>query len=74
MNRSFGTRIFLVILGLVALIQSVTVIAALDALRNDAIQKANHELEVGQRVFERLLAERASQLSTAVRILASDYG
>ncbi|MBL8201115.1 MAG: EAL domain-containing protein [Chromatiales bacterium] len=74
MNRSFGTRIFLVILGLVAVIQSVTVIAALDALRNDAIQKANHELEVGQRVFERLLAERAAQLSTAVRILASDYG
>ena len=74
MNRSFGTRIFLVILGLVALIQSVTVVAALDALRKDAIQKANHELEVGQRVFERLLAERASQLSTAVRILASDYG
>jgi diguanylate cyclase (GGDEF)-like protein len=74
MNRSFGTRIFLVILGLVALIQSVTVIAALDALRNDAIQKANHELEVGQRVFGRLLAERSSQLSTAVRMLASDYG
>jgi len=74
MNRSFGTRIFLVILGLVALIQSVTVVAALDALRKDAIQKASHELEVGQRVFERLLAERSSQLSTAVRILASDYG
>lgn len=40
MNRSFGTRIFLVIVGLVALIQSVTVIAALDALHNDAIQNA----------------------------------
>jgi diguanylate cyclase (GGDEF)-like protein len=74
MNRSFGNRIFLVILGLVALIQTVTVVASLDALRNDAVQKANHQLEVGQRVFERLLAERAAQLSTAVRILASDYG
>ncbi len=74
MNRSFGNRIFLVILGLVALIQTVTVVASLDALRNDAVQTANHQLEVGQRVFERLLAERATQLSTAVRILASDYG
>jgi len=74
MNRSFGNRIFLVILGLVALVQSITVVASLDALRDDALQKANHELEVGQRVFERLLAERATQLSTAVRILASDYG
>lgn len=74
MSRSFGNRIFLVILGLVALVQSVTVVASLDALRSDAIQKANHELEVGQRVFEQLLAERATQLSTAVRILASDYG
>ena len=74
MNRSFGNRIFLVILGLIALSQSVTVVASLDALRNDAVQKANHQLEVGQRVFERLLAERATQLSTAVRILASDYG
>ncbi|MEQ1803286.1 MAG: EAL domain-containing protein, partial [Gammaproteobacteria bacterium] len=74
MNRSFGNRIFLVILGLVALVQSITVVASLDALRDDALQKANHELEVGQRVFERLLAERTTQLSTAVRILASDYG
>jgi diguanylate cyclase (GGDEF)-like protein len=73
-NRSFGNRIFLVILGLVALVQSITVVASLDALRDDALQKANQELEVGQRVFERLLAERATQLSTAVRILASDYG
>ncbi|MEO8444570.1 MAG: EAL domain-containing protein [Gammaproteobacteria bacterium] len=74
MNRSFTNRIFLVILGLVALVQSITVLASLDALRDDALQKADHELEVGQRVFERLLAERAIQLSTAVRILASDYG
>ncbi len=74
MNRSFGTRIFLVIVGLVVLIQSVTVIASLDAMRTDAVQKANNELEVGQRVFERLLAERSSQLSTAVRVLVSDYG
>ena len=74
MNRSFGTRIFLVIVGLVVLVQSVTVIASLDAMRNDAVQKANSELEVGQRVFERLLAERSSQLSTAVRVLVSDYG
>jgi len=73
-NRSFRNRIFLVIVGLVALIQSITVVASLDALRDDALQKANHELEVGQRVFERLLAERATQLATAVRILASDYG
>lgn len=73
-NRSFGNRIFLVIVGLVALIQSITVVASLDALRADALQKAKHELEVGQRVFERLLAERATQLATAVRVLASDYG
>jgi diguanylate cyclase (GGDEF)-like protein len=74
MNRSFANRIFLVILGLVILVQSVTVIASLDALRTDAVQKAHQDLEVGRRVFERLLAERAAQLSTAVRILASDYG
>lgn len=74
MNRSFGTRIFLVIVGLVVLIQSVTVVASLDAMRTDAVRKANSELEVGQRVFERLLAERSTQLSTAVRVLVSDYG
>jgi len=74
MNRSFANRIFLVILGLVLLVQSVTVTASLNALRRDARQTANNDLEVGQRVFERLLAERAAQLSMAVRILASDYG
>ncbi len=73
-TRSFGNRIFLVIVGLVALVQSITVVASLDALREDALEKVNHELEVGQRVFDRLLAERATQLATAVRILASDYG
>jgi len=74
MNRSFANRIFLVIVGLVVLVQSVTVIASLDALRTDVRQKANDELAVGQRVFERLLSERAAQLSMAVHILASDYG
>ncbi|MBN8281223.1 MAG: EAL domain-containing protein [Gammaproteobacteria bacterium] len=73
-THSFRNRIFLVIVGLVALVQSITVVAALDALRDDALEKARHELEVGQRVFERLLAERSTQLATAVRILASDYG
>jgi diguanylate cyclase (GGDEF)-like protein len=73
-TRSFGNRIFIVILGLVALVQSVTVLASLDALRKDALKITRHELEVGERVFHRLLAERDAQLSTAVRILASDYG
>ena len=74
LTRSFGNRIFVVIVGLVALVLGVTVVASLDALRDDAVQKASHELEVGERVFQRLLAERDAQLATAVRILASDYG
>ena len=36
-SQSFRNRIFLVIVGLVALVQSITVIAALDALREDAL-------------------------------------
>jgi len=73
MKLSFANRIFLVIVGLVLLIQLVTVGASLDALRTDAHQKANANLAVGQHVFELLIADRAAQLSTAVRVLASDF-
>ena len=72
--RSFGNRVFFIVVGLVLAIEAITTFAALHALERDALESSSQTLEVGKRVFSDLLATRERELSRGVTVLADDFG
>lgn len=60
-------------LGLVALVEVCSFAAVYWSTRNNAIAQGQAELNVGGRVFQRLLASRGGQLQDNMRVLASDF-
>ena len=71
--RRLRTRIILFFVALVALVQiAVLVLVNLANLRNAHV-KAAEDLVVGERVFERLVQQRAHEFDQAARVLASDF-
>ncbi|MCB1572915.1 MAG: EAL domain-containing protein [Xanthomonadales bacterium] len=72
--RSFRTRLILLLLALVGAIQFPTFVAVYFATRGNALDQADQRLDVGARVFQRLLASREAQLRDAVRVIAADFG
>lgn len=72
--RSFRTRLILLLLALVGVIQFPTFVAVYFATRGNALDQADQRLDVGARVFQRLLASREAQLRDAVRVIAADFG
>lgn len=61
-------------LGLVVFIQAASFVAVYIGARNTVVDDARERLEVGGRVFGRLLGNHVNQLDAAVEVLASDFG
>lgn len=74
MAHSFRTRIAILLLGLLLLVQLPTLTAFYYAIRHSETSQARSQLESGSRVFNRVLTERDAQLLAEARsITHSSY-
>ncbi|MFT2111196.1 EAL domain-containing protein [Marinomonas sp. 2405UD68-3] len=71
---SFRSKLIALFIGLLTLVQLGSAIAVLDSMKRGNLEQGIQTLQVASNVFELTLDERASQLITSVRILASDFG
>ncbi len=67
------TRIIVFFVALIALVQVASFFAVNAANSKNARAKIEEELNVGQRVFARLLEQNAEKLSQSARVLAADF-
>ncbi len=71
--RRLQTRIILLFVALLALVQVAAFWFVNAANSNNAHAKIEEELNVGQRVFARLLDQNADKLKLSARVLAADF-
>ncbi|MGH8124389.1 MAG: EAL domain-containing protein [Rhodanobacteraceae bacterium] len=71
--RRFQTKLALAMLGLVLMLEVCSFAAVSWSTRNSAVTQAKQALEVGGRVFKRLLSTRNAQLEQNLAALASDF-
>lgn len=71
---SLRVRLIGVLLGLLTLLAFATGIATLNAMQKEQSEQSVLALDVASRVFAEALHNRANQLSSSVRLLASDFG
>ncbi|MEK8027132.1 putative bifunctional diguanylate cyclase/phosphodiesterase [Pseudaquabacterium rugosum] len=69
-----GTRFALLSLALLMAVQLAGFALIGDAIERNARGSLAQELAVGERVWQRLLAQRATQFSQSASLLAADYG
>ena len=74
MAHSYRTRVIVLLLLLVATIQFPVFLSVYFATRGNALEQADERLDVGARVFNRLLETRGQQLRSAVGLVAADFG
>ncbi|RVU33485.1 sensor domain-containing phosphodiesterase [Rheinheimera riviphila] len=74
MFDSLRIRLILLLLGLLSLMAVAIGFATLSAMKRDSYSQAQQSLSVASKVFQQALANRSEQLSTSVRIVASDFG
>lgn len=67
------TRIIVLFVALLAVVQVAAFLFVNAANTRSARTKADEELNVGERVFARLLAQNAEKLSQSARVLAADF-
>jgi len=73
MAKLVAHQVIIFVALLLIVIQLVIFIAIDRAVSVNALQKIREELQVGERIFLRLLKDRSQQLITAARILTSDF-
>lgn len=71
---SLRTKLILILLVLLSLLATATGLATLSAMKRDSELQAGHILRVASKVLREALNNRASQLSSSVQILATDFG
>src|SRR5262245_3994396 len=73
-GRSFQAKLVYLLIGVLVLLQTVT----LAAIHFAGLRSQHHDLlaqlDVGGRVFDQILDTRARQLSDSLRVLAADFG
>ncbi|MDO9315368.1 MAG: EAL domain-containing protein [Burkholderiaceae bacterium] len=74
MQRSLKARIIALFLGLLLVVQVVGFSAIRASLSSHAHRELPGRLDVGDRVLQSLLAQRAQKLTDGARLLAADYG
>lgn len=74
MFNSFRGQLISLLLGLLSLMTIAIGFATLSAMKRDSETQALRALNVASKVFQQALSNRANQLSTSVRIVASDFG
>ena len=68
------SRIVAMFLGLLLLVQLTGFVLVQWSIDRNARVQIGHDLEVGERIWSRLLAQRAGKLTLGAAVLASDYG
>ena len=74
MQRSLTARIAALFLGLLLVVQGVGFSAIRASLSSHAHRELPARLDVGDRVLQSLLVQRAQKLTEGARLLAADYG
>ncbi|MEP7057194.1 MAG: EAL domain-containing protein [Caldimonas sp.] len=74
LQRSMGARLVALFLGLLLAVQVTTFAALRASLSDHAHNELPARLEVGDRVLQSLLDQRAQKLIEGARLLAADYG
>jgi diguanylate cyclase (GGDEF)-like protein len=72
--KSLESRIVVLFIVLLLLLQLAGFVVIRSAIENNARAAIRNELMVGERVFLRLLDQNAQKLTQGARLLASDYG
>src|SRR6188474_3536669 len=72
--RSYLAKLLVIVIGLVAVLEVATYLAARTVVRDTVLRNAERELTVGGDVFVRLLQVRAQQLLGSVSVLVDDFG
>lgn len=71
---SLRVRLIGVLLGLLTALSFAMAIATLNAMQKEQSEQSVQALDVASRVFAEALHNRSTQLSSSVRLLASDFG
>lgn len=71
---TFRTRLLLTLLGFVLTAQLIVAAAILHSAYNRTLEQAHNSLAVADRVLDRLMSLRSTQLLSTVDILTSDFG
>lgn len=74
MFRHLRTRIIVFFVALIGLVQIAAFLLVDSANSTNARQKIESELELGERIFARLLEQNRDRLSQTARVMAADYG
>ncbi|GIX24463.1 MAG: phosphodiesterase [Caldimonas sp.] len=74
LSRRLGRRIVALFLALLLAVQALSFVATRESVARNARAQIGRELQLGERVFHRLLEQRAHQLGDGAMLLASDYG
>jgi diguanylate cyclase (GGDEF)-like protein len=72
--RSFRNRLLVLIIGLIAVTQTVTVFAVLASARRNVEARAAEALAAGGSYARQMLEFRTSQLAGGVAVMAADFG
>lgn len=72
--KSLKSRISVIFLSLILVIQVLSSIAIKLSIDKNARRSVNQQLEVGERIFLNLLQHNGDSLSVGARILAADFG
>ncbi len=72
--NSFRKRLLVLIIGLIAVTQTVTLVAVLESTRRNFEARAAEQLAAGSSYALQLVTFRASQLASGVAVLAADFG
>jgi hypothetical protein len=72
--NSFRNRLLVLIIGLIAVTQTVTLVAVLESTRRSVESRAAEQLTAGTSYALQLVKFRASQLASGVAVLAADFG
>jgi diguanylate cyclase (GGDEF)-like protein len=70
---SFRTRIALLFILLIAIVQGAAFFAVLVTVRHNVMARANEKLDSGSRVLQQVLEARGSELLQRVKALSSDF-
>jgi diguanylate cyclase (GGDEF)-like protein len=73
-GSSLGTRIVVLFLGLLLLVQAASFLAIRASIDRNARASITEELQVGERVLTRVLDQNAQKLAEGASLLAADYG
>ncbi|WP_082541889.1 MULTISPECIES: bifunctional diguanylate cyclase/phosphodiesterase [unclassified Rhizobacter] len=73
-GSSLGTRIVVLFLGLLLIVQAASFFAIRASIDRNARASITEELQVGERVLTRVLDQNAQKLAEGASLLAADYG